>query len=100
MKYGISSEDLKEIFKVLQDYPEIDEALIFGSRAKETYRKGSDVDIALKGRDASKICLEVSYKLNEETLLPYFFDILVYKEITNKDLQSHINRVGKTIYKK
>lgn len=41
----------------------------------------------------------LQYLLNEETSLPYFFDILSYNEIDNKELLDHIDRVGKVIFK-
>ncbi|MEW6606109.1 MAG: hypothetical protein AB1414_01475 [bacterium] len=37
--------------------------------------------------------------LNEETPLPYFFDVVHYESINNPDLIEHINRMGKIIYK-
>lgn len=66
--------------------------LFFGSRAKGNYKKGSDIDIAIIGNER-----KLSYQLNEEGNLPYFFDIINLEKITNKDLLVHINRVGKKI---
>ena len=47
--FGLSDtviDDLKGIFK---QYPNIEEVLIFGSRAKGNYLEGSDIDLALIG---------------------------------------------------
>jgi len=53
--------------------------LIFGSRAKGTEKIGSDVDLAVKEeRVTPEQVLELKDLLEEETLIPYFFDILHY----------------------
>ncbi len=81
-------------------YPAVKEAILFGSRAMGREKIGSDIDIALKGENLESLVYEVSGQLNEETPLPYFFDILDFTSITNEDLIEHINRVGKVIYTK
>ncbi|MBK9731073.1 MAG: hypothetical protein IPO83_07275 [Chitinophagaceae bacterium] len=40
----------------------------------------------------------ISYELNEETLMPYHFNLLNFAAITNQELRAHINCVGKKIY--
>ena len=49
MRYGLLPADLEVIVNTLQAYPQIEKALIFGSRAKGNYKPGSDVDIAIVG---------------------------------------------------
>jgi predicted nucleotidyltransferase len=100
-KFGLRENDLKLIIYLISQYPSIDEAIIFGSRAKNNYRNGSDVDIALKGVEITYgLINKISYILNEETLLPYKFDILNYHEIKTIELIDHIDRVGISIYQK
>lgn len=95
MTYGISKRDLDEITDALRKFPEIKEAVLFGSRAKGNYKSGSDIDIAIKGRAIDHACVsELSYILNEETSLPYFFDIVHYEGITEREFVEHIDRVG------
>ena len=61
------------------------------------HRPGSDVDIALKGEDLEEAVLQISIYLNQESILPYNFDIIDYHAIDNQELLDHINRVGKSI---
>jgi predicted nucleotidyltransferase len=96
--FGLTELDLSVIREALSKYPAIREAVIFGSRAKGTERPGSDVDLALKGDDLGEVALEVSTFLNQESILPYFFDVLDYSTLDNADLLDHIGRVGKVIY--
>lgn len=65
---------------------------IFGSRAMDNFKPGSDIDIAIK--DDNKISLRklamIKSKL-EETNLPYFTDLLDYRSIKENDLKEHID---------
>lgn len=97
--FGLKDSDITTIRQVMAQFPEVHTALLFGSRAKDTYRNGSDVDIALKGDKMSdQIAVHLASILNEETSLPYHFDILDYHSIDNSNLIAHIDRVGQVIY--
>ena len=96
---GLLQPDLDIVLSVLSEFPNIKEAVIFGSRAKGNFRNGSDVDIALKGENINlEIVTNISYRLNEETILPYKFDVLDYQNINNSKLTEHINRKGISFY--
>jgi hypothetical protein len=41
---------------------------------------------------------QISYWLNEETSMPYRFDVLNYESINETKLQEHIDRVGIEFY--
>jgi len=58
---GLLDRDLEYIRKSLQKFPEIQRALIFGSRAIGNYKKGSDVDLTIVGSTIThKIVVELS----------------------------------------
>ena len=86
--FGLSDSELCQIRSLLQSSG-ITKAFIFGSRAKGNYKVGSDVDIAIDGDET-----KASYLLNEESQLPYYFDIVNINKIKNKNLLDHIKRVG------
>lgn len=96
--YGLKESDLDYIISVLTQHPEIDQAILFGSRAKGTEKIGSDIDLALKGRELTKVVTTIAGVLNDESPLPYEFDIIDYNSIENQKLKEHIERVGKIIY--
>ena len=99
MKFNITEESYNIIIRTIKDFPMVDEAIIFGSRAKGNSKKGSDIDIAIKGEQISQDdVISMSAMLNEELPLPYFFDIIDYKTIKNDSFKQHIDRVGKTIF--
>ena len=96
--YGFSEKQLKEIIQIFSSYKEIDEAILFGSRAKGTHKEASDVDIAIKGKNITySFAAKLKSHLEDDTNLPYFFDIIAYKTITSKELKEHIRIYGKTI---
>ncbi|MEJ2750977.1 MAG: nucleotidyltransferase domain-containing protein [Anaerolineae bacterium] len=98
-RFGLRPDDLTTINGVLARYPAIKTALIFGSRAKGNYKPGSDVDIALQGDGVTdRMAADIAFTLNEETIMPYHFDVLNYHTIANPDLVAHIDRVGRPFY--
>ncbi len=98
MKFGLLDSDIETILGAVSQFPEIRQVVIFGSRAKGNYLKGSDIDLAIKGEKISHtIVNRLSVLLNEELPLPYFFDVVHYEVISNNDLKEHIDRVGKSL---
>jgi uncharacterized protein len=95
---GLSLSDMKIITDVLKAYPNIEEAILFGSRAKGTQNPGSDVDIAIKGFEVELLTAQVRGELNDESPLPYTFDIVALDTLENKALREHIQRVGISFY--
>lgn len=100
MKYGLSEKQLNEIITLIAAYPEIESAVLFGSRAIDTYKEASDVDIALKGEKiTASLAAKLKYQFEEDTYLPFFFDFVAYPTITNEALKKHIDTKGVSIYR-
>jgi predicted nucleotidyltransferase len=101
MSYGLSEQDIGSIVMAAKESPEIEEVILFGSRAKGKFNKASDIDLAVKGAGVTDhTVLKLSARLNEELPLPYFFDIVRYESVGSRDLVEHIDRVGAVIYTK
>jgi uncharacterized protein len=100
-KFGLLDTDMEAIISIVSQHSKVDMAIIFGSRAKGIFKNGSDVDIALKGESLDFDTIsQISYSLNEETNMPYRFDILNYYAINEPALKEHIDRVGIEFYKR
>lgn len=92
---GLLQKDIELIKHGISQFPEITGVILFGSRAKGNFKPGSDVDLAIKGVDITHTTVSrLSFMLNEEIPLPYFFDIVHYEKITEPELIHHIDRVG------
>ena len=96
--FGLKPSDIEKIKQICANYVEVEEALIYGSRAMGNYKPGSDVDIALIGNVSLSTVFAISAELNERTLMPYKFDVLAYSHLTNMALKEHIDTFGKTFY--
>lgn len=97
--FGIADFSYSQLLHTLQQFPEVEKAVIFGSRAKGNYRNGSDVDIALYGPETlEKVTLRISAILNQELPVPYQFDILNYNHLNHPQLKEHIDQEGKVFY--
>jgi predicted nucleotidyltransferase len=97
MNFGLSDIDINTIRDILGKYPSIEKALIFGSRATGKHKKGSDIDIALIGDGLKDILWRIHDELDEQTGMPYLFDIVDYS-ITTPELRSEIDSKGKMIF--
>ncbi|MFC5284781.1 nucleotidyltransferase domain-containing protein [Pedobacter alpinus] len=97
---GLSEIDLNKIRTVFSVIENIDQVLLYGSRAKGDFKTYSDIDITLKGEN---LVLDTQFKVVEaldELYLPYTFDVSISSHINNSGLLDHIERVGLVIYQK
>lgn len=100
-QYGLSSEDIWEMNSFFATLPELKKVILFWSRALNTHKKASDIDIALiVEQNEDDILFQVSDHLEEETNIPYFFDVIDYNSISNVNLKKHIDKYWKVIYQK
>lgn len=100
MKYGLTEETLSGICAVLERYPEIEKAVLYGSRAKGTFKKGSDIDLTLYGEEiTSDIRAAVASEL-DDLMLPYTIDLSVFHNLEHPGLREHIERVGVPLYER
>ena len=99
MKFGLKEDTIREIQNIFPNFPEVDEVILFGSRAMGNYKNGSDIDLAVKGKVTHSELNKISLKL-DELFLPYTFDLVIINDIDNHDLYSNINKEGVSVYKK
>jgi len=100
MKFGLKNEIIERVNAIFKRYPDVEKAIIYGSRAKGNYKTGSDIDLTLKGAELtlSKI-FPIEMEI-DDLLLPYTFDISIFDQISNPDLIEHIDRIGFVFYEK
>ncbi len=101
MKFGLPDSTFEKICGVFADYPQVEKAVLYGSRAKGTYKNGSDIDLTLHG--GVELTRSVLYRILDDLddlLLPYTIDLSIFSDISDTDVIDHIQRVGVTFYKK
>lgn len=98
MQYGLSDSTIEKIRGVLSAFGKIDKAILFGSRAKGTYKPGSDIDLAVFGNNIGLEEHNSLANLLDDLLLPYKIDVIVYTRINSEALKVHIARAGKLFF--
>jgi predicted nucleotidyltransferase len=76
MKYGLPDQTVNQICALLAQYPAVERAVLYGSRAKGNYKPGSDIDLTLHGSDLTpRLCATIA-------------------ELKHPELEAHIQRIG------
>jgi len=99
MKFCLNEQTIRKFYSVFSQFPEIEEVVIYGSRAKGNYREGSDIHITLKGENVDDAIRKKVYWELDDLNTPYLIDLSVIDFLDSDSLIEHINRVGKTFYK-
>jgi predicted nucleotidyltransferase len=100
MPYGLKDETVVRINGVLSRYPQVSTAVLYGSRAKGNFEKGSDIDLALDGDRLDLAVISKIANALDDLLLPYTIDLCNVRQIDNPDLIDHIRRIGIVFYRK
>jgi len=96
-QFGISDTDLIKIISTIRTFKEIESVILFGSRAIGNFKSGSDIDLALYGKNISQIIFKLSGILENELSLPYQFDLIHITDNTSSELLEHIKKFGKEL---
>ncbi|WP_374495412.1 nucleotidyltransferase domain-containing protein [Zoogloea sp.] len=98
MEYGLPDSTCATVRQILASYPQIEKAVLYGSRAKGNYKAGSDIDLTLFGTALNHpLLMSISTAL-EESDIPYTVDLSLFDEIETPTLREHIERVGQVFY--
>jgi len=97
---GLSQTEIDKIRKTFARYPEIEKAILYGSRAKGTYKPASDIDLTLVGSSLDITVLQKIETDLDDLLLPYKIDLSIFHQISNKELTERIQRFGKLFFEK
>ena len=100
MKFGLKEDIITQVNEVFAKYPQIEKVIIYGSRAKGNFKKGSDIDLTLEGTGLNLSVINSLLNELDDLLLPYTFDVSIFNQIGNADLVEHIGRVGDVFYEK
>lgn len=100
MNHGLTATTVDRILSVLAHYPEVEKAVLYGSRAKGTYRPGSDIDLTLCGVELNHTLLTRIDNELDDLLLPYQIDLSLMSSLSHPALLDHIRRVGVVLYEK
>lgn len=98
-EFGLSEKTMATIRAIYAQFPQIKRVILYGSRAKGTFRTGSDIDMTIVATPEFDFSLLAKINtLFYNSSLPYLVDISDFSKLTDPDLLAHIKRCGKVIY--
>lgn len=100
MEFGLSDATLATVRGILDRYPAVEQAILYGSRAKGNYKNGSDIDLTLIGAGLDFDTLGSIAGDLDDSEIPYKVDLSILANITNSNLVEHIQRVGMVFYER
>ena len=92
---GIQAHVIEEIIALAKKY-NLNQVILFGSRARGDYKSRSDIDLAVSGGDCRRFSLDVQ----EMTSTLLFFDIVNLDGTVQKELLESIEKEGVCLYEK
>ena len=96
--FGLPQRTIDELLAYFKTKPSIEKVCIFGSRVKNTYHAGSDIDFAIwtdEHENIRKIWGEL-----DDLPTPYKFDVIDYKMLTHIGMKNSIDSDGVVFYEK
>jgi predicted nucleotidyltransferase len=100
VEFGLPHTTTRTIRRILAEVPAVEKAVIYGSRAKDTHRPGSDIDLTLYGQGLDLETLGRIAAALDESPIPYQVDLSLFDEIDHAGLRDHIERVGHLFYQR
>lgn len=98
-KYGLPHMAIQSLKNIFNLHPNIEQVVLYGSRALGTYRVGSDIDLCLIAPGLT-LTEQLSIENQMDDLsLPWKIDVAIQHKIANPALLDHINRVGIVLWK-
>jgi predicted nucleotidyltransferase len=98
LSHGLSDAAVAGIQAVLAAHPEVERAVLYGSRALGRHRPGSDIDLTLFGPAVTRRTVEAVSEELDDLLLPQMIDLSRIEDIRHPALRDHIARVGRELY--
>lgn len=96
--HGLTGQTVEKIRAVLASFPEVEKAVVYGSRAKGNFKPGSDIDLTLFGDGLTDAVMSRIYWALDDLLLPYKIDLSLFSALKETALIDHIRRVGIVLY--
>lgn len=88
------------VCRILACHPGVERAIVYGSRAKGTFRTGSDIDLTLVGARLSHVDLLRLMREFDESSIPYRVDLSLLESIQDSAVRSHIERWGQVFFQR
>jgi predicted nucleotidyltransferase len=99
-RFGLPETAIQAIQQVLAAHPEVEQAIVYGSRAMGRQRPASDIDLTLVGPAVGFSTLARIEAELDDLLLPWMIDLSRLDDLSHPPLLAHIERVGQVLYRR
>lgn len=96
--FGLSKHVVETLERVFRQYPQIVRVMLYGSRAKGTFKDYSDIDLAVDAPAMTDTQFAKLFVDVEDLNIIYKVDLVWLKNLTNKELLENIKKDGKLFY--
>jgi predicted nucleotidyltransferase len=96
---GIPESAQQRLIQLLATEPHLQEVWLFGSRAMGRHQQSSDIDLCLEAPELSHRERLRLLAAIDDLLLPWSVDLALRHELS-ADLEQHVHRVGKCIWRR
>lgn len=94
--YGINQKVYDNLIGYFNKNKDIQQVILFGSRAKGDYENNSDIDLCIECKKESK----GSIALDIDDLIGIYSCDILFKDSLNEEIEKQITRYGITIYER
>lgn len=98
--FGLPDKTITTIRQIFVEFPAVEKAILYGSRAKGNYKHGSDIDLTLVGDMLDINSLGRIAERLDESSIPYQVDLSIFDQLRHAGLREHIERVGVVFYER
>lgn len=95
---GLSDDILEWLREVFARYADIERVLIFGSRAKGSYRNGSDIDLAVLAPEMDDATFSRLWNELDDLPLVFTLDVLHWDRLPAGRIREQAIRDGRQLY--
>lgn len=99
-RHGLPPKALEAILQVLAAHPQVEQAILYGSRAMGNFEAASDIDLTLTGAGLTPACLAQIEADLDDLLLPWMIDLSAWASINHPPLLDHIQRLGVVLFER
>jgi len=99
MIFGLDERLYRDLVSVFARHPEIDQVLIFGSRAKGTAKPSSDIDLAVMAPGMSDQAFSRLWNELDDLPLIFKMDVLHLDRLKQERLRASILADGQLFYR-
>lgn len=98
MEFGLAPFILDKFRTVFERYPLVQQAVIYGSRARGDYKSSSDIDLAVYAPEMNREQFGLLRFELDELPIVFTMDIVHMESLQNLALKEKIEREGKQVF--